>query len=164
LQESEFKRLTPTRDVIALAGYFARVVTEERSMSLAIFPVFEKSLAGSDAVTDGSALAYCMTELEEVAQHAKLKPLSAFADSRPTPADFVGDPNDLLEEMGESNEWFDAAEGRDAVRTLAEHVQTCPRVEKLIEDREGVLEDFKELAEVLNVAAKEKIRFRLELG
>jgi hypothetical protein len=133
-------------------------------MSLAVFPVFHKTLTGSDGATDGSALGYYMTELEAVALLAKLKPLNAFADSRPIPDDFVGDPDELMEVMGESSDWFDAAEGRDSVRALAEHIRVCPTAKEMIEDHESVVADLEELAGVLEVAAKEGVRFRLEVG
>ncbi|MFO0812629.1 MAG: hypothetical protein U0796_05390 [Gemmatales bacterium] len=133
-------------------------------MSLGIYPVFQPKLTGTKFVALGEVLAANFEVLDKIARAAKLTPFTAFADNRPIPEDFDGDPDDLAEVMGEWTEWFDPAEGRAAMQALADHIKASPKAAKRLDESAGVVEELEEMARVLGVAASEGIGFRLQMS
>src|SRR5690606_16956723 len=127
-------------------------------------PVFEPKLKGTKFDALGEVLAANFEALDKIARSAKLKPFSAFADNRPIPDDFDGDPDELAEVMGEWTEWFDPAEGQAAMQALADHIKSSPKAAKRLDGPDGVVEELKEMARVLEVAAKQRARFRLQMS
>jgi hypothetical protein len=109
-------------------------------------------------------LAVNLETLDKIARSAKLTSFTAFADNRPIPDDFDGDPDELAEVMGEWTEWFDPTEGLAAMRALADHIKGSPKAGKRLDRPDGVVEELREMARVLGVAAKQGVRFRLEMS
>ncbi len=133
-------------------------------MSFCIYPVFEPELKGTKFDVLGQSLAGCFQALDEIARSAKLTPFTAFADNRPIPDGFDGDPDELDKVMGEWTEWFDPAEGRAAVEALIDHITASPKAAKRLDDPAWVVTELEELARVLGAAAKQGVRFRLEMS
>lgn len=124
---------------------------------MGIYPVFEPKLRGTKAETLGETLAATLGDLEEIAVAADITPLSAFMDNRDPPEDFDGEPDDLAEAMGPSDEWFDPKAGAAAFEALAasafEH-----------ENAEAIAEELRDIARVVSAAAGVRgMKFRLEM-
>jgi hypothetical protein len=133
-------------------------------MSLSVYPVFEVALRGGKFDALGEVLAHNFEALDKIAGAAKLKPFTAFADNRPIPEDFDGDPDELAAVMGEWTEWFDAAAGRTAMQALADHIKANPNAAKRLHNAAGVVRELEEMERVLAVAEVEGLRFRLEMS
>ena len=133
-------------------------------MSLGIYPVFQSKLKGTKFDALGEVLAANFEALDKIARAAKLTPFTAFADNRPIPEDFDGDPDELAEVMGEWTEWFDAAKGQAAMQALAHHVKASPKAAKQLDDSAGVVAELEEMARVLGAAAAQGVQFRLEMS
>jgi len=133
-------------------------------MSLGIYPVFEAELKGTKFHALGEVLAANFEALDKIARSARLTPFTAFADNRPIPDDFDGDPDELAEVMGEWTEWFDPAEGRSAMLALADHIKTNPKASRRLDEPDRVLTELEEMARVLGVAAAQGVRFRLAMS
>jgi hypothetical protein len=131
-------------------------------MGMMLYPVFDSPTSISSETT-GEFLAAVLEELDAAADRLGLVRITEYADNRPIPEDFDGDPADLQEEMGPCDDWFDAAEGKRAVSALADALQANSADFHLDDAREGVEHELRDLAEVLEKAASEGIRFRLEL-
>ena len=124
-------------------------------MSLGIYPVFNKKLAGAKFCALGEVLAHNFEALDKIAGNARLKRFTAFADNRPIPEGFDGDPDELKEVMGESTAWFDAADGRAAMQALADYIKTNPKAVEALDDAVGVVRELEEIVRVLAVADAE---------
>jgi hypothetical protein len=135
-----------------------------RCMSLGIYPVFEPKLTATKFDSLGEVLAENFETLDSIAQSANLTELTAFADNRPIPDDFDGDPDELAELMGEWTDWFDPAHGRAAIRALADHINASPKAAKRLDEQDAVVAELEEMVRVLEVAASEGVRFRLEMS
>lgn len=133
-------------------------------MSQGIYPVFLPKLTGTQFDALGEVLAANVEALDIIARSAKLTPLTAFADNRPIPEDFEGDPDELAEVMGESNEWFDPAEGRTAMQALADHIKANPSAPRRLNYSADIAAELEEMARVLGAAATQGVRFRLEMS
>jgi hypothetical protein len=133
-------------------------------MSLGIYPVFEPKLTGTAFDALGEVLASNFEALDKIARSAKLTPFTAFADNRPVPDDFDGDPDELAAVLGEWTEWFDPAEGREAMQALAGHIKTSPKAAKRLGGADEVVAELEEMARVLGVAAAQGARFRLQMS
>jgi len=133
-------------------------------MSLGIYPVFQPELTGTKYDVLGERLAANFMVLDKIARAARLKPFTAFGDNRPIPKDFDGDPDDLVEVMGEWTEWFEPAEGQAAMQALADHIKASPKAAQRLDESAGVVEELEEMARVLRAAASEVIRFRLQMS
>jgi hypothetical protein len=133
-------------------------------MSLGIYPVFQPKLKGTTFDALGEVLAANFETLDKIARTAKLTPFTAFADNRPVPEDFDGDPDELDEVMGEWTEWFEAADGHAAMQALADHIRANAKAAKRLDEPDGVVEELTEMARVLGVAAKQGVRFRLQMS
>ena len=132
-------------------------------MGMILFPVFDAPMSISSETTC-EFLAAFLEELDAAADRLGLVRITEFADNRPIPEDFDGDPADLQEVMGPCDDWFDAADGQRAVSALAYALQANPADFELDDAREGVEHELRDLAEVQEKAASEGIRFRLELS
>jgi hypothetical protein len=133
-------------------------------MSLGIYPVFHPKLKGTAFKSIGEVLASNFETLDRIAHRAKLRPFTAFADTREIPDDFDGDPDELAEIMGEWTEWFDPADGRVAIQALADYIKTNPKATKKLDGAASTVEELEELVRVLVVAETEGVRFRLEMS
>ncbi|OAI51282.1 hypothetical protein AYO44_05115 [Planctomycetaceae bacterium SCGC AG-212-F19] len=133
-------------------------------MSLGIYPVFEPKQKGTKFDAPGEVLAANFKALDLIARSATLTPFTAFADNRPIPEDFYGDPDDLAEVMGEWTEWFDPAAGQAAMQALADHIRASPKAAKRLDDPAGVVAELEEMARVLGAAAAQGLQFRLEMS
>jgi hypothetical protein len=133
-------------------------------MSLGIYPVFKPKMKGKKFDALGEVLAANFETLDKIARSANLTTFTAFADNRPVPEDFDGDPDELAEVMGEWTEWFDPAEAQEAIQALANHIRTSPKAAKRLDEPAGVVEELEEMARVLEAAAAQGIRFRLEMS
>jgi hypothetical protein len=133
-------------------------------MSLGIYPVFERKLKGTKFDALGEVLVANLDALDKIARSAKLTPFTAFADNRPVPDDFEGDPDDLAALLGEWAEWFDPTEGQVAMQALADHIKASPKAAKRLDGPTAVVSELKEMARVLGEAAKQRVRFRLEMS
>ncbi len=133
-------------------------------MSLGIYPVFERSLPDVQTSLTGDMLAEHFEELDEITEEAGLTPFTSFADNRPIPDDFDGDPEDLADLLGEWDEWFDSAEGYKALQALANHIKTDSRAANRLQDADSVVAELEDIATSLAQAATQGVRFRLEMG
>ena len=133
-------------------------------MSLGIYPVFEPACKGTKFDALGEVLAANFESLDKIARSARLTLFTAFADNRPIPEDFEGDPDELAEAMGEWTEWFDPAEGRAAMQALANHIRADPKAGKRLDGPTEVVSELEEMARVLGAAAKQGVRFRLQMS
>ena len=133
-------------------------------MSLGIYPVFEPNLEEGIFQTSGESLAANFETLDKIAGAAKLTPLTAFADNRPIPDDFDGDPDELAEVMGECTEWYDPSLGQIAMQELADHIKGNQKAAKRLEEPPWVVTELEELARVLGEAAKQGVKFRIEMS
>ena len=133
-------------------------------MSLGVYPVFNPKVTGTKFKSLGEVLADNCRALDRIARSAKLTPFTAFADNRPIPDDFDGDPDELAEVMGEWTEWFDPASGRVAMLAIMERIKSSPSAAKRLDDPEGVIAELEEMARVLDVAARKGAQFRLEMS
>lgn len=132
-------------------------------MSVGIYPVFQPKLKGTRFDTPGEVLAANFDTLDKIARSAKLTPLTAFADNRPIPEDFDGDPDELEEVMGEWTEWFDPAVGQVAIKMLTDHIRTNPKALKRLDEAPSLVTELDEMARVLGAAAKQGVKFRIEM-
>ncbi len=133
-------------------------------MSLGIYPVFYPPLTVTTFDELGESLAANFETLDDIASAAGLSPFTAFADSRPVPDGFDGDPDELAALLGESTEWFDPADGRAAMQAIADYVRANPQLANRLTGAEWVVEELVELARILGVAAEHGVRFRLEMS
>ncbi len=133
-------------------------------MSLGIYPEFDPNLRGTKFDALGEVLGANLEVLDKIARSAKLTPCTAFADNRPIPDDFDGDPDELAEVLGEWTEWFDPAVGQAAMQALADHIKASPKAAKRLDGSAGVVEELEEMARVLGVATTQRVRFRLQMS
>ena len=133
-------------------------------MSLGIYPVFRPKLARTRLKWLGEALAMNLEPLDAIARLAKLTPVTTFADNRPVPKDFDGDPDELAEILGEWTEWFDAAEGQAAIQALVDHLKANPEAAARLAEVDGVVAELEEIARVLAIATTKGVKFRLEMS
>jgi hypothetical protein len=133
-------------------------------MSLGIYPVFRPKLARTRLRWLGEVLAMNLEPLDAIAREAKLTPLTTFADNRPVPKDFDGDPDELAEVLGEWTEWFDAAVGQAAMQALVDHLKANPEAAARLAEVSGVVAELEDIARVLAVATAQGVKFRLEMS
>ena len=135
-------------------------------MGMLLYPVFDPPRPRARATTTGEFLARCFEALDAGEERLGLTPITGFADGREIPEDFDGDPDELADLMEPCDEWFDAAEGSRAAAALADAITAAPGKFRGIDkkQREAVLGELRDLAEVLGRAAARGQRFRLELS
>ena len=93
-----------------------------------------------------------------------LRPFTCFGNNRPIPDDFDGDPAELAVVMGESDEWFDPAEGRAAIHALATYIKGNRKIARKITGAKTVILELEDLVRVLVAAEAEDVQFRLEMS
>lgn len=126
-------------------------------------PVFDPPVPEARCAFAGETLAACFNTLDELAEANDLVPLTAFADERDIPEEFDETPAELDGLLPEWTEWFDCAEGLEALRALAQCVRTRPGDSRL-PDPESVLRELDDLAQALEAARVRGARFRFEIG
>jgi hypothetical protein len=136
-------------------------------MGVELQPVFQPAVPNRTYQAEGKALIDDLEALEEIAAEHGITPLSAFMDPRQPPEDFEpdedfdGDPETYLDQAcGPWTDWFPAAEGLRAVRSLLDVLQDDATRDSL-SDAETVTHDLEELVRCLEAAVSRKARFRL---
>ena len=133
-------------------------------MALGFFPVFNPPLNDVNATTEGTSLLSECENLDQLAMHLGVSPLTSFTDSRNVPDDFDGDPDELDELMGKWDEWLSAEEGFATISALKDSLENNPEVSKYFRKPKQLVEELSDLARLLQVAKTNGSRFRLEVG
>ncbi|MDB5218692.1 MAG: hypothetical protein JWO86_6619 [Myxococcaceae bacterium] len=131
-------------------------------MTVGFFPAFEPKIT----VTyegDGASLFHHAAVLDALAEEHGLPTLSSFADDREPPPDFDGYPEELAEAIGPWTAWFSPTDGLRCVEGLLAALED-PGARELIPTVEAVIDDLDALQDVLVVAKKRNVRFRLEIA
>jgi hypothetical protein len=131
-------------------------------MTVGFFPAFESRLAVTYG-GDGASLFHHAAALDVLAEERGLLPLSSFADDREPPPDFDGYPEELASALGPWTAWFSPTDGLRCVEGLVSALGD-PEARARIPGVDAVLDDLDALHEVLLVAKKRNVRFRLELA
>lgn len=134
-------------------------------MSVEIRPEFRPPLEGLTFAAEGKALADVIHRIHSYSKKQGLRPLTDFLDQRDV--DDV-DP-DSSEWRAARGDWYPPAEGLAAVQALTRSIESDPKAANRWskEDPDGLetlLDDLKELARCLEVAAARGAEFRLDLG
>jgi hypothetical protein len=131
-------------------------------MTVGFFPAFEPRIT----VTfegDGASLFHHAAVLDGISEEHGLPMLSSFADDREPPPDFDGYPEELADAIGPWTAWFSPTDGLRCVEGLLSALED-PRARALIPMVNAVIDDLDALQDVLILAKKKKVRFRLELA
>lgn len=131
-------------------------------MTVGFFPAFEPRIAVT-FTGDGASLFHHAATLDALAEERGVPTLSSFADDREPPPDFDGYPEELAEAIGPWTAWFSPTDGLRCVEGLLGALED-PRARALLAGVETVIDDLDALQDVLLVAKKRKVRFRLELA
>jgi hypothetical protein len=131
-------------------------------MTVGFFPAFEPRIVVAYE-GDGASLFHHAAALDVMAEEHGLPTLSSFADDREPPPDFDGYTEDLAEAIGPWTAWFSPADGLRCVEGLLSVLED-PRARERIPMVDTVLDDLDALQDVLIVAKKRKVRFRLEIA
>ncbi len=131
-------------------------------MTPGFFPAFEPKITVTFG-GDGASLFHHAAVLDAMAEEHGLPALSSFADDREPPPDFDGYPEDLAEALGPWTAWFSPTEGLRCVEGLLAALED-PEARSVIPMVEAVIDDLDALQDVLLVAKKKKVRFRLEVA
>jgi hypothetical protein len=133
-------------------------------MCLGIYPVFEPAIRDAKFNALGEILVVNLETLDDIAAAARLKPLASFGDAREIPADFDGSPDELDDLLGPWTEWFDAEDGRAAIQALVDYIKKTRKAAQQLDDPPAVVEELEELVRVLAIAARQGVKFRLEMS
>lgn len=119
-------------------------------MSTAFFIVLDSDDPGFDAFVDGKILTRQLDSVNAIARGLGLKQFEDYAFQ------------DLSEFGGPElePEWFDAAEGKEWISKILQHVQANP---ESVNDLEGVTEDLADYLNVFEEAGKRGLKWHLEL-
>jgi hypothetical protein len=131
-------------------------------MTVGFFPAFEPKIAVTFA-GDGASLFHHAAVLDALAEDHGVPALSSFADDREAPPDFDGYPEELAVALGPWTAWFSPTDGLRCVEGLLSALEQ-PSARELIPMVEAVIDDLDALEDVLLIAKKKKVRFRLELA
>ena len=131
-------------------------------MTVGFFPAFEPKIAVTFA-GDGASLFHHAAVLDALAEGHGVPALSSFADDREPPPDFDGYPEELAEALGPWTAWFSPTDGLRCVEGLLSALEH-PSARALIATVDAVIDDLDALHDVLTIAKKKKVRFRLELA
>jgi hypothetical protein len=131
-------------------------------MTVGFFPAFDPRIAVPYA-GDGASLFHHAATLDALAEEHGLPPLSSFADDREPPPDFDGYPEELADALGPWTAWFSPTDGLRCVEGLLAVLEDA-RARARIPSVDAVIDDLDALQDVLLVAKKKKVRFRLELA
>jgi len=133
-------------------------------MGVLVYPVFERDVKLPPARTTGEFLGRYFETIDEIAERAGLTPLSAYGDTREVPDGFRGTPEELDELLGPSDAWFDARAGASNLTALAALIGSRPDVAARLRNPGDVIDELKDLAQQLSIAATAGSRFRLDLA
>jgi hypothetical protein len=131
-------------------------------MTVGFVPAFDPKIA----VTfegDGASLFHHAAVLDAMAEELGVPTLSSFADDREPPPDFDGYPEELAEAIGPWTAWFSPTDGLRCVEALLSALEE-PRARARVGAVDVVLDDLNALEDVLVLAKKKKVRFRLEIA
>lgn len=131
-------------------------------MTVGFFPAFEPRMAVSYE-GDGASLFHHAAALDAMAEEHGLPTLSSFADDREPPPDFDGYPEELADAIGPWTAWFSPTDGLRCVEGLLSLLED-PSERARIPAVNTVIDDLDALQDVLILAKKKKVRFRLELA
>jgi hypothetical protein len=131
-------------------------------LTVGFFPAFEPKITVKFE-GDGASLFHHAAVLDALAEEQGLPTLSSFADDREPPPDFDGYPEDLAEAIGPWTAWFSPTDGLRCVEGLLTALEH-PKARELIATVDAVIDDLDALQDVLIIAKKRKVRFRLELA
>ena len=131
-------------------------------MTVGFFPAFEPKITVTFA-GDGASLFHHAAVLDSLAEDHGVPALSSFADDREPPPDFDGYPEELAEALGKWTAWFSPTDGLRCVEGLLSALEH-PSARALIATVDAVIDDLDALHDVLTIAKKKKVRFRLELA
>lgn len=131
-------------------------------MVVGFLPAFEPRITVSYK-GDGASLFHHAAVLDLLADQNGLPTLSSFADDREAPPDFDGYPEELADAIGPWTAWFSPTDGLRCVEGLLSVLED-PSARARIPSVNAVIDDLDALQDVLIVAKKKKVRFRLELA
>lgn len=131
-------------------------------MTVGFFPAFEPRMTVSYE-GDGASLFHHAAALDAMAEEHGFPTLSSFADDREPPPDFDGYPEELADAIGPWTAWFSPTDGLRCVEGLLSLLED-PSVRAGIPAVDAVIDDLDALQDVLILAKKRKVRFRLELA
>ena len=131
-------------------------------MTVGFFPAFETKLVVVYE-GDGAAIFHHAAVLDAIAEERGVPTLSSFADDREPPPDFDGYPEELAEAIGPWTAWFSPTDGLRCVEGLLGALAD-PRIRARVTSVAMVLEDLDALQDVLVVAKRKRVRFRLEIA
>ena len=130
-------------------------------MSLALYIVPERKIAGFDSFVSGKALGHC-EHLARLAGQAGVRPLTEFFSQDPAEAAaFLEDQGIELPAGGLPAEpWFSPEHGLASVRGLLDYLAAHPEASS---DAPALVADLKEVEEALARLAAEGIGWRLAM-
>ena len=134
-------------------------------MSVEIRPVFQPKVPRLVYQAEGKALADCLLKIASFSKKNGLRPITDFLDNRDMPVDDF----DEVEWEAARSDWHSTSEGLDAVRALVKAIQVNPKTAQRWNKEdpdalETLRDDLEELARCLELASKQKVQFRLEVG
>lgn len=135
-------------------------------MSLGFYPEFDPPAPSAQFACDPDGCCEILSvceELDSFATRAGWQPLSSFADNRPVPEDFEGDPSELDDIQGAWDEWFLPADALPTIDGLTAALEEAPDNVSETADAEALLFELRALADVLRVAVSAQARFRLTI-
>ncbi len=135
-------------------------------MSLGFYPEFNPSQPSSTFACDPDGCCEILSaceELDRFATEAGWKPLSSFADNRPVPEDFEGDPSELDDLQGPWDEWFSPADALPTINGLTGALEENPDDVSETGDVEALLFELRALGDALRAADFAQASFRLTL-
>ncbi|CAN5925317.1 hypothetical protein BH11MYX4_BH11MYX4_34060 [soil metagenome] len=131
-------------------------------MTVGFFPAFESKI-GVTFEGDGASLFHHAAVLDGMAEEQGVPPLTSFADDREPPPDFDGYPEELADALGPWAAWFSASDGLRCVEGLLSALEAAP-ARTLVPALDAVIDDLEALHDILVVAQKKRVRFRLEIA
>ena len=131
-------------------------------MTVGFVPAFEPKISVAFE-GDGASLFHNAALLDAIAEERDVPLLTSFADDREPPPDFDGYPEELAEAIGPWTAWFSPTEGLRCVEGLLAALEDG-RVRAGVPAVDGVISDLRALEDVLLVAKRKRVRFRLEVA
>jgi hypothetical protein len=126
--------------------------------------LFNPELPEAKSETTGEFLAREFQILDEIADSLGLKRFSSFGNNLDVLEDFNGSPEELDELLGPYEQWFDAAEGKQAFEALAGAIKRKHDNAQNLESPQALVEELQDLSKMLSIAIKKGARFRLEMS
>jgi hypothetical protein len=130
-------------------------------MGAAFWPYFDRKVRSTAYCDEGKVLLREIDALDAVAAESNIKLLSSYADNRPIPDGFDGDPDDLEELLGPFEDWFEIKDGIETCEKLGEEVQTRQHINWAHWDSECVMDCLASLRQALEAGLEANAKFRL---